>query len=345
MEIKVKGIETPDGNIHMFIPPSPTETERGGIKAKAKTNETVEVVVGSDGKLYVPAYPTIDKTLASSGKAADSKVVGDKLTEVNTEITALKKSVSDGKEMLAAAITGKGVETASDDSFSTMAENVINIESGSGFDKNLRIISFYDNNVAVAQYAGLSGDHIMPPLDVNSKSYGGWEDINGEFIKFPMKINEDINLYRASKLYDLNGISLWENGWTYSSNPTRNITDEYIEFLQRYTNSSDEKNVIQTVNKYDLTNARILRFVLDVTDVVDITYTSDYPLFWLMLLPSKGTQWGLNDYSLRLVGENIVAGTYDVDLSSISGEYYIAFSCQHKNTKADIKIINIEVYE
>ena len=135
MEIKVKGIETPDGNIHTFIPPSPTETERGGIKAKAKTNETVEVVVGSDGKLYVPAYPTIDKTLASSGKAADSKVVGDKLTEVNTEITALKKSVSDGKSELAVAITEKGVETASNDAFHVMAENVKKIESKASFDR------------------------------------------------------------------------------------------------------------------------------------------------------------------------------------------------------------------
>ena len=137
MEIKVNGIETPDGNINTFIPPSPTETVRGGIKAKAKTNETVEVVVGSNGKLYVPTYPSIDKALTSSGKAADAKVVGDKLTEVNTEITALKKSVSDGKEMLAVAITEKGIETASNDSFSTMSENVRQIESGGGtsFDK------------------------------------------------------------------------------------------------------------------------------------------------------------------------------------------------------------------
>lgn len=286
-----------------------------------------------------------NKLNKDSNNPVQNKIITTKIDELEKSFAEAKKSVSDGKKMLAEAITEKGMATASNDSFSTMAENVRNIESGSGFDKNLRIISFYDNNVTVAQYAGLSGDHIMPPLDVNSKSYGGWEDINGEFIKFPMKINEDVDLYRASKLYDLNGISLWENGWTYSSNPTRNITDEYIEFLQKYTSSSDEKNVIQTVNKYDLTNARILRFVLDVTDVVDITYTSDYPLFWLMLLPSKGTQWGLNDYSLKLVGENIVAGTYDVDLSSISGEYYIAFSCQHKNTKADIKITNIEVYE
>lgn len=50
-------------------------------------------------------------------------------------ITQVKKYVSDGKEMLAEAITGKGVETASNDSFSTMADNVGKIESGTSFDK------------------------------------------------------------------------------------------------------------------------------------------------------------------------------------------------------------------
>ena len=43
--------------------------------------------------------------------------------------------VSDGKEMLAVAITDKGVETASTDSFTTMAENVGKIESGTSFDR------------------------------------------------------------------------------------------------------------------------------------------------------------------------------------------------------------------
>ena len=130
MEIKVNGIETPDGNINTFIPPSPTETVRGGIKAKAKTNETVEVVVGSNGKLYVPTYPSVDKALTSSGKAADAKVVGDKLTEVNTEITALKKSVSDRNTKIATAITDKGVATEPTDSADVMAENIRKIKSG-----------------------------------------------------------------------------------------------------------------------------------------------------------------------------------------------------------------------
>ena len=260
-------------------------------------------------------------------------------------VTQVKKSVSDGKELVATAITDKGVATEPTDTFATMAENVRRIESGGGIDKDLRTVKFIDNEKIIAQYAGLPGDHIMSPLDVNSKSYGGWQDVNGVFIKFPLKISEDINVYKSSKLYDLNGSGIWENGWAYSSEPTRKITDEYIEFIKNYTSSSDEKNAIQTVNKYELTNARMLRFVLNVSDTTDNTYTSDRPIFWAILLPSKNQQWGLNDYSFRLMGTEIVDGTYDVDLSSVSGEYYISFACQHKNSKADIKISNIEIYE
>lgn len=38
MDIKTKGLKMPDGNTHIFVPPSPTETERGGIKAKKEND-------------------------------------------------------------------------------------------------------------------------------------------------------------------------------------------------------------------------------------------------------------------------------------------------------------------
>ena len=69
---------------------------------------------------------SIDEVLdENSTKPVQNKVI-------TKEITALKKSVSDGKEMLAVAITEKGIETASDDSFSIMAENVRQIENSGG---------------------------------------------------------------------------------------------------------------------------------------------------------------------------------------------------------------------
>lgn len=46
------------------------------------------------------------------------------ITSVNTDITALKKSVSDGKTLVAKAITDKGQATAANASFQTMSDNV-----------------------------------------------------------------------------------------------------------------------------------------------------------------------------------------------------------------------------
>lgn len=57
---KFMGINT-DGDIIPTTLSSPTETERGGIIAKKRTTENIEVVIGNDDKLYVPEYPDVSK--------------------------------------------------------------------------------------------------------------------------------------------------------------------------------------------------------------------------------------------------------------------------------------------
>lgn len=82
-----------------------------------------------DYLIYSEEEVLIDEVLdENSTRPVQNKVI-------TKEINEIKKSVSDGKEMLAAAITGKGVETASTDSFTTMKENIENIESGTSFDR------------------------------------------------------------------------------------------------------------------------------------------------------------------------------------------------------------------
>ena len=50
---------------------------------------------------------------------------------LNTEVNNLKSSVSNGKSLIASAITDKGVSTASDATFQTMSNNIRNIQIGS----------------------------------------------------------------------------------------------------------------------------------------------------------------------------------------------------------------------
>ena len=75
-------------------------------------------------RLQSVASHSFDSTLSdSSTNAVQNKVITARLNEVF-------QSVSDGKSLVASAITDKGVATASDATFQTMATNISNIPSG-----------------------------------------------------------------------------------------------------------------------------------------------------------------------------------------------------------------------
>lgn len=54
-------VEGLDGGGGSYTLPTASADTLGGVKAKAKDSETVEVAVDEGGKLYVPAYPVIPK--------------------------------------------------------------------------------------------------------------------------------------------------------------------------------------------------------------------------------------------------------------------------------------------
>lgn len=90
-EIKTDGFyDRENDRKHVFIPPAPTESERGGITAKEKTTESLEVTIDSaTGKAYV----ALDKTLSKTGEAADAAVVGEKLTSMGVAIENVKEDL------------------------------------------------------------------------------------------------------------------------------------------------------------------------------------------------------------------------------------------------------------
>lgn len=55
-------------------------------------------------------------------------ILGKTLAYVETDINPLKTSVSEGKALIAAAVTGKGVSTAADATFETIANNINSIQ-------------------------------------------------------------------------------------------------------------------------------------------------------------------------------------------------------------------------
>lgn len=82
---------------------------------------------------------TADKWINSGARTAediayDNTDSGLTATDVQSAIDEVFQSVSDGKELIADAITDKGVPTSATDTFSTMATNISNIPAGGGID-------------------------------------------------------------------------------------------------------------------------------------------------------------------------------------------------------------------
>lgn len=81
----------------------------------------------------IPTSISVDDTLSeTSENPVQNKVVNEAIDKVNSELTETKKSVSDGKALVATAITGKGVATEDTATFAVMADNISKIETGGG---------------------------------------------------------------------------------------------------------------------------------------------------------------------------------------------------------------------
>lgn len=96
-------------------------------------NEDLKVISTIANNEFV-AYDNVDILEQWKRKlfSGSSENLVEEINKLKEGFTELKKSVSDGKEKMAGAITDKGVETASDDSFDTMAENVEKIRNSNG---------------------------------------------------------------------------------------------------------------------------------------------------------------------------------------------------------------------
>jgi len=87
------------------------------LKSETYTKSEVNTIVNA-------LIPTIDSTLSTTSEnPVQNKVITARLNEVFT-------SVSNGKTLIASAITGKGVPTDATDTFATMASNISDIPSG-----------------------------------------------------------------------------------------------------------------------------------------------------------------------------------------------------------------------
>ena len=100
---------------------------------KSHTHTTAQVT-GLDGALAGKAAVSHTHTPSSIGAAAASHTHSiAQVTGLQSELDNLKTSGSEGKSLIASAITAKGVSTAADATFQQMANNIRAIPSGGHF--------------------------------------------------------------------------------------------------------------------------------------------------------------------------------------------------------------------
>lgn len=108
-----------------------------------------------------------------------TEATANKLYGTKTEIDDLKKFVSDGKTLVAAAITEKGIITAADATFATMATHISNISKSTdtsdatakaenilagftSYGKNGKITGSMPNNGSISESLSVNGTYMIP---------------------------------------------------------------------------------------------------------------------------------------------------------------------------------------
>ena len=128
-------------------------------------------------------------TDASDVELSDGTTVQTKITNLTNEMISLGESVADGKASVASAITTKGVITASDASFATMAINIGNISTKAEGANELIYLGYMKQTssktfsaTSIENYGSLNTDNLVlnitGGITGTGTSSSGWHSVN-----------------------------------------------------------------------------------------------------------------------------------------------------------------------
>lgn len=102
------------------------------VSVEEPTEQSIALWINPDSDEEINVPEILDNEISSDDTWSSSKIyeeINYAFEALDTEINKLKKSVSDGKSLIASAITDKGIETESDATYEVMAENINDIQT------------------------------------------------------------------------------------------------------------------------------------------------------------------------------------------------------------------------
>lgn len=188
--------------------------------------------------------------------------VEDAIDQLNDNMNDLFQSVSDGKELIAEAITDKGVTTSANASFSTMANNIRNINTSEPIDPGEIIVippGYIDTSDATAGpdqilqgYTAYANGNKLHGTYVPSGGGSTGGVILGEDEVVAKKIYGEAGVLTGNKL-DVEGFDLNIN--SDASNAITLVGDDYVVADRKLAENISGEIVIYNINKEKIYHA------------------------------------------------------------------------------------------